>query len=166
MTERISILRSHLEPGRVCNIQNPEEMLSCMATSSGSLPLIVLSEEVRSALQLGNPVVALESTIISHGMPFPQNLRTAQEVEAVVRAHGATPATIAILQGIPHVGLKPSQLEYIAKCGQNVKKVSRRDLPYVIGKKLDGATTVSATMLIAEKAGIKVFVTGGVRLNS
>jgi hypothetical protein len=105
--------------------------------------------------------VALESTIISHGMPYPQNLETAKQVEGVVRAHGAVPATIAVLGGVPHVGLTPSQLERLAGAGTSVRKVSRRDLPLVCALGLDGATTVSATMLLAARAGIAVFVTGG-----
>jgi pseudouridylate synthase len=94
-------------------------------------------------------------------MPFPQNLQTAREVEAVVRANGAVPATIAILGGIPHVGLNDDQLTHIARAGTAVRKVSRRDLPVVAALGLDGATTVSATMLLAARAGIHVFVTGG-----
>lgn len=95
-------------------------------------------------------------------MPYPQNLRTALEVEEVIRANGATPATIAILKGIPHVGLTLPQLEHIAKAGHEIRKVSRRDLPYIMSCQLDGATTVSATMLLAARAGIDVFVTGGI----
>lgn len=123
---------------------------------------VVLSDEVAAALDTERPVVALESTIISHGMPFPQNLETAQQVEAVVRAHGAVPATIAILGGVPHVGLTPAQLERLARAGPAVRKASRRDLPAVMALGLDGATTVSATMLLAARAGIAVFVTGGI----
>lgn len=121
----------------------------------------MVSAEVQAALQAGRPVVALESTIISHGMPYPQNLETAKQVEAVVRANGAVPATIAVLQGVPHVGLTHQQLEHIARAGHSVRKVSRRDLPLVMALKLDGATTVSATMLLAARAGVAVFVTGG-----
>eukprot|EP00878_Enallax_costatus_P046125 GHUV01055731.1.p1 GENE.GHUV01055731.1~~GHUV01055731.1.p1 ORF type:complete len:437 (+),score=75.92 GHUV01055731.1:580-1890(+) len=120
------------------------------------------SPEVRDALQQGKPVVALESTIISHGMPYPQNLQTALEVEAVVRQHGAVPATIAIIGGQPCIGCDKEQLEYIAQRGTAVRKVSRRDMPLVVGNSLDGATTVSGTMLLAARAGIKVFVTGGI----
>ena len=117
-----------------------------------------------AALAEGRPVVALESTIITHGMPYPQNLETARAVEAVVRAHGAVPATIAVLAGTPHVGLTPPQLERLARAGHAVRKVSRRDLPLVAALGLDGATTVSATMLLAARAGIAVFVTGGALL--
>ena len=120
------------------------------------------SAEVRSALDFGLPVVALESTIISHGMPYPANLSTALEVEAVVRSHGATPATIAILAGKVHIGLGPSDLEVLAKEGQRCVKCSRRNLPVVLGKKQFGSTTVAATMYLAWRAGIKVFVTGGI----
>ncbi|KAL6753496.1 pseudouridine-5'-phosphate glycosidase [Haematococcus lacustris] len=124
--------------------------------------MLRLSSEVLEALRKGTPVVALESTIISHGMPFPQNLHTALEVEAVVRAGGAVPATIAVIAGVPCVGLSREQLEHIARKGPEVSKVSRRDLPVVLAKQLDGATTVSATMLLAAAAGIRVFVTGGI----
>jgi len=117
--------------------------------------------EVKQALSENNPVVALESTIISHGMPHPQNINTAIEVENIVRDNGAFPATIAILNGKCHVGLTKEQLEYFA-AAENVWKVSLRDMPYVISKKLLGATTVAATMRIASMAGIKIFVTGGI----
>jgi len=123
---------------------------------------MIISKEVSDALARGLPVVALESTIISHGMPYPQNLQTAMEVEQVVRSAGAVPATIAILSGIPHIGLTPSQLEHLARKGTAVTKVSRRDLPWVIARELDGSATVSATSLLAHRAGIRVFVTGGI----
>ena len=130
------------------------------AAGAGAAALAV-SAEVAAALRQGLPVVALESTIISHGMPYPQNLDTALQVEAVVRAHGAVPATIAVLGGVPHVGLTPQQLERVARAGAAVRKVSRRDLPLVMALQQDGATTVAATMLLAARAGISVFVTGG-----
>src|SRR6187397_2319581 len=117
--------------------------------------------EVQSALADGKPVVALESTIISHGMPYPQNINTASEVEDILRNNGAVPATIAIFNGKCHVGLSKDQLEYFASA-KDVWKVSLRDMPYVISKKLPGATTVAATMRIASMAGIKIFVTGGI----
>jgi len=107
------------------------------------------------------PVVALESTIISHGMPYPQNVQTALEVEQVVRDNGAVPATIAIMNGKCHVGLNAQQLEDFGK-EKGVWKVSLRDLPFVISKNLLGATTLAATMRIASWAGIKIFVTGGI----
>ncbi len=122
---------------------------------------IHISEEVQEAMALSKAVVALESTIIAHGMPYPKNVQTAQEVEFLVRKEGAIPATIAILKGRIHVGLNSSQLESLATNG-NVWKVSLRDLPFVVSGKHDGATTVAATMRIASIAGIKFFVTGGI----
>jgi len=117
--------------------------------------------DVRDALAEGNPIVALESTIISHGMPYPQNLDTALEVEEIVRSNGAVPATIAIMDGKCYAGLTKKQLEYFASA-KDVWKVSLRDMPYVISKKLPGATTVAATMRIAAMAEVKIFVTGGI----
>src|SRR6478735_2636832 len=117
--------------------------------------------EVQSALAEGRPVVALESTIISHGMPYPQNINTAIEVENIIRKNGAVPATIAIFNGKCYAGLTKEQLEYFASA-KDVWKVSLRDMPYVISKKLPGATTVAATMRVASMAGIKIFVTGGI----
>lgn len=121
-----------------------------------------ISEEVRYALEQGKPVVALESTIISHGMPYPDNVKTALTVEKTVRENGAVPATIAIIKGVPTVGLSKEEIEHLGKEGTKVVKVSRRDIPVVIAKKLDGATTVASTMIFAETAGIKVFATGGI----
>jgi pseudouridine-5'-phosphate glycosidase len=117
--------------------------------------------EVQQALAAGKPVVALESTIISHGMPYPENIETARRVEGIVREHGAVPATIGILHGKLKVGLTDEELEYMGK-GQDILKVSRRDLPFIVAKQLNGATTVASTMIIAALAGIKVFVTGGI----
>ena len=117
--------------------------------------------EVKKALANGKAVVALESTIISHGMPYPKNVETALAVEEVIRSNGAVPATIAIMNGRCHVGLTNEQLEYFGK-EKNVWKVSLRDMPYVLSKNLYGATTVAATMRIAAMAGIKIFVTGGI----
>ena len=117
--------------------------------------------EVQQAVNEGKPVVALESTIISHGMPFPKNVDTALAVEDVVRHNGAVPATIAIMNGKCYVGLKKDEIELFGK-EKNVWKVSLRDMPYVISKKIYGATTVAATMRIASIAGIKIFVTGGI----
>ena len=117
--------------------------------------------EVQEALINNKPVVALESTIISHGMPYPKNVETALAVEEVVRANGAVPATIAIFNGKCHVGLTNEQLEYFGKA-KGVWKVSLRDMPYVISQNIYGATTVAATMRIADMAGIKIFVTGGI----
>jgi pseudouridine-5'-phosphate glycosidase len=117
--------------------------------------------DVRTALDLGNPVVALESTIIAHGMPHPQNLETARRVEEVIEQAGAVPATIGIIQGRIKVGLTWEETEYLAKA-KDVVKVSRRDFPLVLAEKRDGATTVAGTMLVAEQAGIRIFVTGGI----
>ena len=117
--------------------------------------------EVQSAIADGRPVLALESTIISHGMPYPQNLETAIQVEEIARNNGAVPATIAIFNGKCHVGLDKKQLEYFS-LEKDVWKVSLRDMPYVISKNVHGATTVAATMRIASMAGIRIFVTGGI----
>ena len=124
--------------------------------------LIKISEEVKRALADGKAVVALESTIISHGMPYPQNVETALKVEAEVRKSGAIPATIAIINGVPTVGCSKEEIEILGKAGLTVTKVSRRDIPIVISKGLNGATTVAGTMIFAKKAGIKVFATGGI----
>lgn len=118
--------------------------------------------EVREALEKGQPVVAMESTIISHGMPYPQNVETALQVESVVRHSGAIPATIAILHGKICVGISPDQIEYLGKKGLAVHKASRRDLPVLLSKSEDGATTVATTMIAAAMAGIRVFATGGI----
>lgn len=123
-------------------------------------PMLRLSDEVRAALADGRPLVALESTIISHGMPYPDNVAMAREVEQIVRDGGATPATIAILDGTPHIGLSGEQLEVLGSHPE-VIKVSVRDLPYVVARGLHGATTVASTMRLAALAGIPVFVTGG-----
>ncbi|MBN1936452.1 MAG: pseudouridine-5'-phosphate glycosidase [Anaerolineae bacterium] len=116
---------------------------------------------VRAALDRNRPVVALESTLISHGLPYPENLSTARRLEATVRANGATPATVAILGGRIKVGLDADELARLAR-SENVRKVSRRDLPIVVAQKRDGATTVAATMIVAALAGIRVFATGGI----
>ena len=121
-----------------------------------------LSNEVQEALAAGKPVVALESTIISHGMPYPQNVQTALRVEQTIRENGATPATIAIIGGKLKAGCTPEEIEYLGKKGQAVIKASRRDLPVLIARKEDGATTVTTTMIIAAMAGIRVFATGGI----
>jgi pseudouridine-5'-phosphate glycosidase len=123
-------------------------------------PMLALSAEVRAALEEGRAVVALESTIISHGMPYPKNVQTAREVEQIIREAGAVPATIAVLDGVPRIGLDDEQLDLLGSAG-DVRKVSIRDLPYVIARGLHGATTVASTMRLAALAGIKVFVTGG-----
>ena len=123
--------------------------------------LLHFSEEVLAARAAGKPVVALESTILSHGMPYPQNVQTAREVEQIIRDGGAVPATIAIIDGKICVGLSDAQLEQLGNT-EGVLKVSRRDLPYVLSQKKLGATTVAATMICAELADIRVFVTGGI----
>ncbi|MCM3316370.1 pseudouridine-5'-phosphate glycosidase [Rummeliibacillus stabekisii] len=122
---------------------------------------ITLSEEVRAAKEQGKPVVALESTIISHGMPYPQNVKTAREVEQIIRDNGAVPATIAIVDGKIKIGLSDEELEMFGK-SSDVAKASRRDLAYLLATKKLGATTVAATMICAEAAGINIFVTGGI----
>ena len=120
-----------------------------------------IDPEVEQALAEGRPVVALESTIISHGMPYPANVESAKRVEDVIRDHRAVPATIAVLGGRIRVGLDHQALERLAR-GRDIRKVSRRDLPIVVAQGLDGATTVAATMIVASLAGIEVFVTGGI----
>ncbi len=120
------------------------------------------SNEVQQALQNKRPIVALESTIISHGMPYPQNKETALKAEEILRKNNITPATIAIIKGEIKVGLSNDELDFLAKEGHKVMKTSRRDLPYIVLKKITGATTVSATMFIANMAGIKIFATGGI----
>lgn len=118
--------------------------------------------EIADALAAGRPVVALESTIISHGMPYPQNVETARRVEQVVRDNGAVPATIAIIDGRLKVGLDSAALEALGKGGHSVTKCSRRDIPFVLASKQMGATTVASTMIVAAMAGIRVFATGGI----
>lgn len=124
-------------------------------------PYLLLSPEVAAARAAGKPVVALESTIISHGMPYPQNVQTAREVEQLIRDAGAVPATIAIIDGRICIGLSDAQLELLGS-SPDAMKVSRRDLAYVLAQRKLGATTVAATMICAELAGIQVFVTGGI----
>ncbi len=125
-------------------------------------PYLSLSPEVAKALEEGKPVVALESTIISHGMPYPQNVETALRVEQTIRDNGAVPATIAIIGGKMKAGCTHEEIEYLGKKGQAVIKASRRDLPVLLARGEDGATTVTTTMIIASLAGIKVFATGGI----
>ncbi|KAI9276925.1 indigoidine synthase A family protein [Phascolomyces articulosus] len=121
-----------------------------------------ITSEIKHAIANKQPVVALESTIISHGMPYPQNVQTAQAVQDIVRSEGAIPATIAILEGRVHIGLEDEVLEQLGKMGQEAQKTSRRDLALVLAKKGSGATTVASTMILARAAGIPVFVTGGI----
>ena len=125
-------------------------------------PYLDIHPDVAQAITERRPVVALESTIISHGMPYPQNVATALQVEAEVRAHGAVPATIAILNGRLKAGLTAAEIETLGQSGRSVVKVSRRDLPFIVAAGATGATTVAATMIIAAMAGIRVFATGGI----
>lgn len=125
-------------------------------------PFLALSPEVKAALHQHQPLVALESTIIAHGMPYPQNVETALLVEKTVRDSGAIPATCAILDGKLKAGLTPEEIEYLGKNGSKIPKSSRRDLPYLVSKQLDGATTVASTMIIAHLADIRIFATGGI----
>lgn len=120
-----------------------------------------INQEVKDALNKGQPIVALESTIIAHGMPFPSNVETALAVNEIIRKKGAVPAVVGIIQGRIKVGLTEEEIEYLAEA-KNVMKVSRRDFPYVVTNQLDGATTVAGTMIVAEMAGIRIFVTGGI----
>ena len=120
-----------------------------------------IKPEIKKALEEGKAVVALESTIISHGMPYPRNVETALNVEQIIRDNGAIPATIAIMDGKLKVGLNKDEIESLGKSSDAIK-CSRRDIPFILAKKLDGATTVASTMLIASMAGIKVFATGGI----
>ena len=121
-----------------------------------------IAPEVQEALAAGKPVVALESTIISHGMPYPKNVETALLVEQTIRDNGAVPATIAIIGGRLKAGLSREEIEYLGKTGRGVVKASRRDLPAIVARGIDGATTVATTMIIANMAGIKIFATGGI----
>ena len=121
-----------------------------------------VSPEVASALAEGRPVVALESTIISHGMPYPQNVETALNVERIIRENGAVPATIAVIGGRLKAGLSAEEIEYLGKKGHGVTKASRRDLAVICARGMDGATTVTTTMIIAHMAGISIFATGGI----
>ena len=123
--------------------------------------LVKISKEVQEALNEGRPVVALESTIISHGMPYPKNVETALEVERIIRENGAVPATIGIIGGVPIVGMSPEEIEEFGK-RKGILKASRRDVPVIMSQKAWGATTVATTMIFAAYAGIEVFVTGGI----
>lgn len=153
---RINNIRRHFDSDNTVN--KPTEVNAVGASSIN----VKVASEVSEALSLGRAVVALESTIISHGMPYPQNLQTAKEVEGIVRKNGAVPATIAILDGVPIVGLSGEELERLATLGPRAQKTARRDIAYVVARGGNGATTVSATMFLASMAGIHVFVTGGI----
>ncbi len=132
-----------------------------MGTNELIMKYISVSKEIQEALEEKKPIVALESTIITHGMPYPENITTALLVEKIIRDNGAIPATIAIIDGIIKVGMNDSEIEDLAK-RKNVIKASRRDIPIILAKKLDGATTVAGTMIIADLMGIRIFVTGGI----
>ena len=121
-----------------------------------------IAPEVKRALDEGRPVVALESTIISHGMPYPKNVETALLVERTIRENGAVPATIAVIGGRLKAGLSETEIEYLGRTGRAVAKASRRDLPALVARGADGATTVTTTMIIAHMAGIRIFATGGI----
>lgn len=127
-----------------------------------SNPYLDVHPEVAEAIAARRPVVALESTIIAHGMPWPQNAETAQQVEAEVRAHGAVPATVAIIDGRLKAGLSAQQIAQLGRDGPSVAKVSRRDMPFIVARSGTGATTVAATMMVAAMAGIRIFATGGI----
>ncbi|CAN6927653.1 unnamed protein product [Brassica oleracea] len=144
---RISTLQNHISP---------------LEANNKLRSLVKISPQVSEAIASGRAVVALESTIISHGMPYPQNLQTAKEVESIVRENGAVPATIAILNGVPCIGLNEEELERLASLGKSVQKTAGRDIPHVVATRGDGATTVSATLFFASMVGIQVFVTGGI----
>jgi pseudouridine-5'-phosphate glycosidase len=130
--------------------------------SMPQLPFLDIAPEVVHALNTGLPVVALESTIISHGMPYPKNVATAMQVEAEVRVQGAVPATIAIVNGRLKAGLSAQEIESLGRSGREVVKVSRRDIPFIVAAGKTGATTVASTMIIAAMAGIRIFATGGI----
>lgn len=150
---------------RLVNLQRHLKATDSTSTKDkehGGVGHVKVSPEVAEALSHGRAVVALESTIISHGMPYPQNLETAKEVEAIVRENGAVPATIAILDGIPCVGLSTKELERLANLGTKARKTACRDIAHVVATRGNGATTVSATMIFASLVGIPVFVTGGI----
>jgi pseudouridine-5'-phosphate glycosidase len=121
-----------------------------------------ISPELTQAIEDKMPIVALESTIISHGMPYPKNVETALQVEQIVRENGAIPATIALMNGKIKIGLSPEEIDYLGKSKETIIKASRRDLPYLLSRKIDGATTVASTMIAADLAGIRVFATGGI----
>ncbi len=125
-------------------------------------PYLDISPEVKAALEEGRPVVALESTIISHGMPYPKNVETALRVEQTIRDGGAVPATVAVIGGRLKAGLSHEEIEHLGKAGRAVAKASRRDLPALVARGADGATTVTTTMIIAHMAGISIFATGGI----
>ena len=137
-------------------------MMSNQRSSRMKKQVVVLSPEVEEAIRNEKPIVAMESTIISHGMPYPQNVETALNCQRICRENGAVPATCAVIGGKLCAGLTDEQIDYLGREGHNVTKASRRDLPMLIAKGMDGATTVAATMIVAAAAGIRVFATGGI----
>ncbi|XP_043723053.1 pseudouridine-5'-phosphate glycosidase isoform X2 [Telopea speciosissima] len=147
---------------RLLNLQGHFQQMKQGGRDGNGRWHVRVSPDVSDALMCGSAVVALESTIISHGMPYPQNLQTAKEVEAIVRENGAVPATMAILDGIPCIGLTSEELEKLAKLGTKAQKTARRDIAYVVATRGNGATTVSSTMFFSSMVGIPVFVTGGI----
>ncbi|XP_059625034.1 pseudouridine-5'-phosphate glycosidase isoform X2 [Cornus florida] len=150
---------------RLANLQkhfNPVDSLRKGGSNYAGAGSVKISPDVSEALSHRKAVVALESTIISHGMPYPQNLETAMEVEAVIRENGAVPATVAILDGVPCIGLSMEELERLANLGTKAQKTARRDIAHVVATRGNGATTVSATMIFASMVGINIFVTGGI----
>ena len=163
-TRRVGSLAGHLVSPK--ELASPEKSAwhttPCDDGDSLASGALVLHPDVAAALASGTAVVALESTIVSHGMPYPANLQMAREVEAIVKARGAVPATIAIMDGVCMVGLGDADLERLAVMGTDALKVSRRDIAVCVATQKTGATTVSATALLAARAGIKVFVTGGI----
>ncbi|KAL4218074.1 hypothetical protein ACF0H5_022811 [Mactra antiquata] len=156
---RLSLLQ---HGSRFVKVYGRRKLSGNIAASNGFKQNVQFSEEVQAAMHYGRPVVALESTIITHGMPYPDNLSTALKVESIIRENGAIPATIGILQGKINVGLEKSQLEFLAEPNTSCIKTSRRDLPFVLSQGLNGGTTVSGTMLISHITGIPIFVTGGI----
>src|SRR5689334_20952543 len=151
-------------PARIASPSNPNrerEGVPAAPIEYSQVMYLKVATEIRRALQAKRPVVALESTIITHGMPYPENLETARSLESQVRAGGAVPATIAVMGGVICAGLSDTELEWLATA-KNVLKLSRNDLPYALAMKKIGATTVAATMICAQLAGIKVFATGGI----
>lgn len=162
-SRRLNVLKNHIYG--IKNNKNGSILLSNQYTSQSNKinldAFIVISSEVKNALENGNPIVALESTIITHGMPYPSNVETAIQVENVIRDQGATPATIAIMNGKIHVGLSKEQIEELAQ-QKHVVKCSRREIAFVCSKGLWGSTTVAATMIVCHMVGISVFVTGGI----
>jgi pseudouridine-5'-phosphate glycosidase len=146
---------------REFRISHLSQLDSTMTKPISPLLPISYSKEVAAAKLRGAPLVALESTIITHGMPYPGNIEMARSVEAIIRQEGAVPATIAVIHGVLHIGLEPGELEALAKTS-GAMKVSRADLAFAIAERRTGATTVAATMIAAARAGIKVFATGGI----